>query len=203
MSADTRTQYQRMLDGDEYYGNDPYLLELSAAGRVKVAAFNAVPYGAFEEQIAALHDLVGSVAGPSLIAAPTFMDYGIHVHLGAYVFINAGSTFLDSAPITIGDRSWAGPNCQFLAATHPTHPADRLIPDPDGAVMPFKVINRAAPITIGDDCWIGGGSILLPGVSIGDGTTVGAGSVVTKNLPANVVAAGNPARVLRTQARGA
>ncbi|MBE3047607.1 sugar O-acetyltransferase [Candidatus Bathyarchaeota archaeon] len=109
--------------------------------------------------------------------------------LGKSVYINSNSTFLDTLPITIGDRTLVGPNCAFYSAAHPTDPTLR-----DGTRGP----EYGLPITIGADCWIGGNVVVLPGVTIGRGVTVGAGSVVTKDVPEYTVVVGNPARVLKS-----
>lgn len=122
------------------------------------------------------------------IEAPIMMDYGWNVSLGSNVFIGFNCTFLDTCRITIGDRTLVGPNVSFYSATHPLDPKIR-----QGTRGP----EFGKPITIGKDCWIGGQAIFVPGVTIGDGVTVGAGSVVTKNVPAHTVVAGNPARLIK------
>ncbi len=111
-----------------------------------------------------------------------------HHRLGKEVYINFNCTFLDTCLITIGARTLIGPNCAFFAATHPLDPFLR-----NGIKGP----ELGSPITIGEDCWFGGNVIVCPGVTIGRGSTVGAGSVVTKNVPAFHVVAGNPARIIR------
>jgi maltose O-acetyltransferase len=108
------------------------------------------------------------------------------MHIGARSFINYGAVFLDVATITIGEDVQVGPNVQFLTATHPVEAALRR-----------AKWESAKPITIADNVWLGGGAIILPGISIGENTVVGAGAVVTKDLPANVIAVGTPARVIR------
>jgi maltose O-acetyltransferase len=113
-------------------------------------------------------------------------DYGYQTHVGARTFINFGVVLLDVARITIGDDVQVGPNVQFLTPTHPVEAAPRR-----------AKLEAARPIAVGDNVWLGGGVILCPGVSIGENTVVGAGAVVTRDLPANVVAVGNPARVVR------
>lgn len=104
------------------------------------------------------------------------------------MYINTNSSWVDTCPITIGARTLVGPHCSFYSGTHPVDPFLR-----NGIRGP----ESGAPIVIGEDCWLGGNVIVLPGVTIGRGTTIGAGSVVTKDIPSFVVAAGNPARVLR------
>lgn len=109
--------------------------------------------------------------------------------LGANVFINANSTWIDTCEISLGPRTIVGPNCSFFSGTHPLNPGIR-----NGTRGP----ETGKPIHIGADCWLGGNVIVLPGVNIGNGATVGAGSVVTKDVPPFTVVAGNPARVIRT-----
>ncbi|WP_308259108.1 sugar O-acetyltransferase [Pseudonocardia sp. H11422] len=118
-----------------------------------------------------------------MIRPPLFCDYGYQIHIGARVFVNFGLVALDVATITIGDDVQIGPNVQLLTPTHPVEPEPRR-----------ARFEAARPIAIGDNVWIGGGAIVLPGVSIGADTVVGAGAVVTRDLPAGVVAVGNPAR---------
>lgn len=116
------------------------------------------------------------------------MDYGHNVRLGANVYVNANSTWIDTCTIAVGARTLIGPNCSFFSGTHPLDPAVR-----NGTRGP----ELGKPIVVGEDCWIGGNVIVLAGVTIGNGSTVGAGSVVTKDVPPRVVVVGNPARVLR------
>jgi maltose O-acetyltransferase len=129
---------------------------------------------------------LGSFGEGSEIRPPLYCDYGYQIHIGARTFINYGAVLLDVATITIGDDVQIGPNVQLLTPTHPLDPDARR-----------AKLEAARPITIGHNVWLGGGVIVLPGVSIGENTVVGAGAVVTKDLPANVVAVGNPARVIR------
>ncbi len=122
----------------------------------------------------------------SEIRPPLYCDYGYNLRVGERTFVNFGLVALDVAPITIGDDVQIGPNVQLLTPTHP------LEAEPRRAKW-----ESARPIAIGDNVWLGGGVIVLPGVSIGENTVVGAGAVVTRDLPADVVAVGNPARVVR------
>ncbi|KIW49126.1 hypothetical protein, variant [Exophiala xenobiotica] len=122
------------------------------------------------------------------VFGPIHADYGFNIILGEGAMLNYNSTFVDTCPIIIGARTLMGPNCSFYSGTHPLDPAVRN--GTDGPEL-------GKPINIGDDCWLGGNVIVLPGVTIGRGCTIGAGSVVTKDIPAFHVAAGNPARVLK------
>ncbi|HEX2778183.1 MAG TPA: sugar O-acetyltransferase, partial [Gemmatimonadaceae bacterium] len=130
--------------------------------------------------------LLGRVGRGATIEPPFYCDYGTQVTLGTGVFVNFGAVFLDPAPITIGHEAQIGPDVQLLTADHPLDAAAR-------AAGP----ELARPIVIGARAWLGGGVIVCPGVSIGAGSTIGAGSVVTRDVPAGVIAVGNPCRVIR------
>lgn len=126
-------------------------------------------------------------AGKSLhINTPFHCDYGCNIEVGDFFFANYNLVILDEAKVRFGDHVYIGPNCSFYTAIHPLDPERRN-----------QDIERAEPITIGDNVWFGGNVTVLPGVSIGSNSTIGAGSVVTRDIPSRVVAAGNPCRVLR------
>jgi maltose O-acetyltransferase len=131
--------------------------------------------------------LLGSVGESAEIRPPLYVDCGSHISIGARCFANFGLVALDVAPITIGDDVQIGPNVQLLTPTHPVAPQPRR-----------DKWEAAKPIRVDDNAWLGGGAIVLAGVTIGANTVVGAGAVVTRDLPANVVAVGNPARAVRT-----
>ena len=185
--ADDRSMRERMLAGDPYLADDPELAEQAAAALDLVAAYNATPVREGSTRRRLLEQLLGSVGEGSEIRSPLYVDYGSHLSIGARCFANFGLVALDVAPITIGDDVQIGPNVQLLTPTHPVAPEPRR-----------EKWEAAAPIRIGDNVWLGGGAIVLAGVTIGDNTVVGAGAVVTRDLPANVVAVGNPARVVRS-----
>lgn len=177
-------EYQRMISGAWY---DPSRL---APGRLHAqtlcARYNALLPSETSERTRLLGDLLGFLGECVCVEQPFRCDYGRNIRLGSRTFLNYGCTLLDCAPITFGEHVLCGPNCSFYTAIHPLAPAERLTDR-----------ERAAPITLGDNVWLGGNVTVLPGVTIGANTVVGAGSVVTKDLPANVIAAGNPARILR------
>ncbi|MFF3864790.1 sugar O-acetyltransferase [Micromonospora sp. NPDC001898] len=176
----------RMLAGELYRAEDPEILaDLDRAARLN-EAFNRSSAADPEERLAALRELLGSVGEDAWVRPPFHCDYGWNIHLGPRGFVNFNAVFLDVARITIGADVQMGPNVQLLTATHPVDPEPRR-----------EKWEAAQPITIGDNVWLGGGVIVLAGVSIGDNTVVGAGAVVNRDLPANVVAVGNPARVVR------
>ncbi len=178
---------ERMLAGDLYLADDPQITRRHLAAMDLIAAYNATTAHQHAERSRLLADLLGSVGADTVIRPPFQVDYGSAITMGARCFANFGLVALDVAPITIGDDVQIGPNVQLLTPTHPV--------DPD---LRRDKWEAAEPIAIGDNVWLGGGVIVLPGVSIGSDTVVGAGSVVTKDLPSRVVAVGNPARVVRT-----
>jgi maltose O-acetyltransferase len=185
--GDDRTMTERMRAGELYLADDPEIAEASRRALDLVDAYNATTTRQAPLRRALLEDLLGSLGEETELRPPLQVDYGTNLHVGARCFANFGLIALDVAPITIGDDVQIGPNVQLLT---PTHPID--------ADLRRAKWEAAEPITIGDNVWLGGGVIVCPGVTIGADTVVGAGSVVTKDLPAGVIAVGNPARVIRT-----
>ncbi|MGP9501702.1 sugar O-acetyltransferase [Specibacter sp. AOP5-B1-6] len=183
---DPRTMRERMEAGDLYLAEDAELATASQRAITLAHRYGqlwAEDRDAGEEILA---DLIGSLGEDVEIRPPLFVDYGRYITIGPRTFINYNFTALDVAPITIGADVMIGPGVQLLTPTHPLDPSLRR-----------DKLEAARPITIGDNVWLGGGVIVLPGVSIGDNTVVGAGAVVTRDLPANVVAVGNPARITK------
>ena len=174
-----------MLSGDWYVADG----ELSALmGRAQQLADRYAEVWKIDRTVAhdVLVDLLGSLGEGTVIRPPLSVDYGVHLHVGARTFVNFGLVALDVAEITIGDDVQIGPNVQLLTPVHPVEPDPRRVK-----------LEAARPITIGNNVWLGGGVIVCPGVTIGENTVVGAGAVVIRDLPANVLAVGNPARVVR------
>lgn len=186
IQPDGRTQKERMLAGDLYLADDP---ELERASRRAYRLMKEYEARYAVDRTAAddvLRELLGSVGAGVHIKPPLFVDYGSYISIGARTFANYGLVALDVARITIGEDVQIGPHVQLLTPTHPVDPEPRR-----------AKYEAAKPIVIGNNVWLGGGAIVLPGVTIGDNSVIGAGSVVTKDIPANVVAVGNPARVVR------
>jgi maltose O-acetyltransferase len=184
---DPRTNRQRMLAGDLYVADDP---ESQARHRRAVRLSDEYHRAFVAERPEAqnlLDQLIGSLGEGAFVRPPLFVDYGEHITIGARTFINCNLTALDVAPITIGDDCQLGPSVQLLTPIHPIEPQPRR-----------DKLEGAKPITLGDNVWLGGGVIVCPGVSIGDNSVIGAGSLVTRDIPSNVVAVGNPARVIRS-----
>lgn len=176
---------QRMIAGDRYLADDPELVGARQRATALTAAFNgsAPDKGERRRLLGELFDAFGE---GSEIRPPLHCDYGFLTRIGARVFANFGLFILDAAQVTIGDDVQIGPYVQLLAATHPVEPDLRR-----------GKWELAAPIVIGSNVWLSGGVIVCPGVSIGANSVIGAGAVVTRDVPAGVVAVGTPARVTR------
>ncbi|MEU2610453.1 sugar O-acetyltransferase [Micromonospora sp. NPDC007271] len=181
------TMKERMLAGEPYLADDPEIVaDLDRAARL-TERFNTGPAADPQARLAVLRELLGSLGADTWVRPPFHCDYGWQTHIGPRTFVNFNAVFLDVARITIGADVQIGPNVQLLTATHPIEPEARR-----------AKWESARPITIGDNVWLGGGVIVLAGVTIGENTVVGAGAVVTRDLPPNVVAVGNPARPVRS-----
>jgi maltose O-acetyltransferase len=175
-----------MLAGEPYLADDPELRAARLRAILLMERFNASSVADPVARRALLEELLGSVGEDVDVRPPLYVDYGVHLSIGARTFVNYGLVALDVAAITIGEHVQIATNVQLLAARHPLEPSPRR-----------ALWESSAPITIGDNAWLGGGVIVLPGVTIGRDTVVGAGAVVTRDLPAGVLAVGNPARIVR------
>ena len=182
-----RTEKQKMLAGEMYLANDPQLVAERLRARDCCQALNTLPASAPDAARTAATQALFGASTNAQVTPPFHCDYGTNIALGANVYFNFNCVVLDVAPVTIGDNVMFGPAVQVYTATHP------LDADARRSGREF-----AKPIAIGDDAWIGGGAILCPGVTIGARAVVGAGSVVTRDIPADTFAAGNPCRVIRT-----
>lgn len=185
-AGDPRTNRERMLAGDLYIADDPENERLARRGVELTSAYTEAYRQDPDAAQPILADLLGTLGEQAHLKPPLFVDYGENIHIGARTFVNYNLTALDVATITIGEDCQIGPNVQLLTPTHPVDPQPRR-----------DKLEAAKPIVIGDNVWLGGGVIVCPGVTIGENSVIGAGSVVTKDIPANVVAVGNPARVVR------
>ena len=185
--TDSRTQRERMLAGELYLADDPELEAAAMRAARLTEQYNQTSADDTEDRRSILLELLGGFGAGSVIRPPFFCDYGEHLTIGERTFANVGLVALDVLPITIGDDVQIGPNVQLLTPTHPIEPEPRRAKWEAGK-----------PIAVGDNVWLGGGVIVLPGVTIGENTVVGAGSVVSRDLPAGVVAVGNPAKVIRS-----
>jgi len=190
-----KTEKQKMLAGELYDPGDKELITRWHLAKALTRQYNQADTTNPELLNSILDRLLGSRGENIWITAPFFVDYGENIHIGNGCEINANCVFLDCNTITLGENCGIGPNVQIYAVTHPVNPTERLSKSKDGTFSFWK--SNTAPVTIGNNVWICGGSVILPGVTIGDNTTIGAGSVVTKSIPANCLAVGNPCKVVK------
>ncbi len=173
-----------MLAGELYRADSPELQADQAACHEWLSRYNLSLAATPEERHTLLRERLGFVGGGAVIRPPFHCDYGYNISLGRDAFLNFNCVVLDVVEVTIGDRTQIGPGVQILAADHPRDAAARA-----------SGLEFGRPVRIGRNVWIGGGAIILPGVSIGDDALIGAGSVVTRDVPAGATAFGNPARI--------
>ena len=183
------TEYEKMIASQPYNCMAPELDLLRRETARLYRRFNRSDEE--DEQLALLREIVGELAEGAFICPPLYCTYGRHIHLGQGSYINMGATLLDNAPIRIGAGVMIGPNVQIYTAAHALEADERL-----------QGVETALPVTIEDRVWIGGGAILLPGVTIGREAIVGAGAVVSKDVPAGARVVGNPARILPARVEG-
>ncbi len=182
----TQSEKQKMLAGELFNAFDNELVSERDRAHQLFSELNSVGKSNPEKRHALIEDLFGNCGKDIWVESPFYCDYGYLISVGDNVFINYNCTILDSAKVTIGDNVLLGPGVQLYAATHPIDPAIRA-----------QGLEFSQEIVIEDDVWIGGSVVVCPGVRIGGGSVIGAGSVVTKDIPSGVVAAGNPCKVIK------
>lgn len=180
-----KTEREKMLAGELYDPGDPELVAGRERARDLCWALNATREAEQEERRTILRGLFGAGGDTVWMQPPFFCDYGSHIDLGERVFFNFNCVVLDVCPVRIGSFTLFGPAVQIYTAMHPWDAEQR------------RREEFGAPVEIGSDVWVGGGAIILPGVTIGSRAVIGAGSVVTRSVPDGVFAAGNPCRVIR------
>ena len=187
MSVENQSEMEKMIAGQYYNPADPELMAKRSVAREITQKLQDLPYDNWVGKRNIYRSFFGATGQELFIEQPFICDYGFNIYWGDQVYVNFGCIFLDSAPIHIGCRVLIAPSVQFFTATHP---------------IDYKLRNSGLEygksITIGDDVWLGGGSIINPGVTVGDRSVIGSGSVVTGDIPSDVVAVGNPARILRS-----
>ena len=183
-----KTEMEKCLAGEWYDCHDPFFMNLKSKAHHLLMKYNSLPYEQKTEKHAVLKEMFGSIGANVSVGHSFICDYGCNIHIGDNVTVNTGCTFVDCNKITIGNNVLVAPNVQIYTATHPVEFNERLILTEtlDGC----KYVRRtfALPVMIEDGCWIGGGVIILPSVTIGQKSVIGAGSVVTKDIPANSLA---------------
>lgn len=175
-----RSEMQKMLAGDLYRPSDPEIQSALLESATWIGIYNTAPPG---DRYRLLKTRLGSIGEGSEIRAPFFCDYGFNIHIGTGVFLNFNCVILDVVEVKIGDGTQIGPAVQIYAADHPRDPLTRK------AGLEF-----GRPVSIGRNVWIGGGALIMPGVTIQDDAIIGAGSVVAKDVGAEATVKGNPAR---------
>ena len=187
-NAESMTEKEKMLAGEIYSAVDSQLLKELADAREMIHDFNQLRPSENGKKLELLKGLLGHIADDAIIINQPFRcDYGKQISVGKRFFANFNFTVLDEAPVTIGDDCFIGPNVSIYTACHSTDPVERN-----------SRREWAKPVRIGDNVWIGGSVTILPGVTIGNNVTIGAGSVVTKDIPSNSIAVGNPCKVIKT-----
>lgn len=180
------TEYDKMLRGEIYSAIDPQLRDMLNKCKDDCWEYNQIRPTLLEERSRKIMQILGEADEDTFINQPFYCDYGKHIRVGKRFFANFNWVVLDEAYVTIGDDCFVGPNVSMYTACHSTDPVERNTRQ-----------EWAKPINIGNNVWIGGSTTILPGVTIGDNVTIGAGSVVVKDVPSNVVIAGNPAKIIK------
>jgi maltose O-acetyltransferase len=177
------TEKEKMLAGELYDASDPRIQADHMEALRWMGRYNAAAAEPASERRKLLCELFAAVGDGAVIRPPFHCDYGYNIRIGAGVFLNFNCVILDVVEVSIGDKTQIGPGVQILAADHPRDPATRA-----------SGLEFGRPVRVGANVWIGGGAILLPGVTIGDDALIGAGAVVTRDVPAGATVVGNPAR---------
>ena len=181
------TEREKIHSGDIYQPGDPAIMAEQMVYADLLMVYNTVPHSQMERREALLKQMFAEIGEGCYVEAPFYANWGgHHVHFGKNVYANYGLTLVDDTHIYVGDCTMFGPHVTIATAGHPIDPQLRE-----------KGLQYNMPVRIGRNCWLGAGVIVMPGVTIGDNTVIGAGSIVTRDIPANVVAVGNPCRVLR------
>lgn len=183
------TEKEKMLCGEFYDTRDSKLRTLSNNAKDLMRIYNNLPAENMDLRNQLIRSLFGFCGENIRVNQPIWVDYGCNISLGTNSLINMNCTFLDTGKITIGENTLIGPDVKIYTAVHPILAEERIYTDETGR---SAIRTKTAPVVIGNHVWIGGGVIILPGITIGDNVVIGAGSVVTKSIPANTVAYGNP-----------
>lgn len=186
------TEREKMLAGIPYCSADKELRVQSNKAKALIKEYNNLSAEDMQSRTTILNELFEHCGKDVRVNQPLYVDYGCNISIGDNSFINMNCTLLDTNKIIIGKRTLLAPDVKIYTATHPKRGSERYTKQGEKWVL----TTLAQPVKIGDDVWIGGGAIILPGVTIGNNTIIGAGSVVTKDIPDNVIAVGNPCRII-------
>lgn len=192
-----KTEIQKCLDGETFNTSDPEIQSLIHKARRLTKEYNQTASTDFDKRKKILSELFDRKGSNVNIDTPFYCDYGKHISIGNNVIININCTFVDCNKIEIGNNVLIASNVQMYTATHSVEVSERLVADwNENAKIPY-FRTYALPVKVEDNVWIGGGAIILPGVTIGRNSVIGAGSIVNKSIPENCVAVGNPCRIIR------
>jgi len=180
-----KTEKEKMLSGEFYFANDKELTTERLKAKKLLHRLNVTEYIVNGNARAIVRELMPNAHRKIYIEPPFHCDYGYNIESGENVYFNVNCVVLDTMKVTIGSNVFFGPGAHVYTATHPLDAVQR------------RTLENSKPVTIGNDCWIGGNTVICPGVTIGNGCTIGAGSVVTKDIPDDSLAVGNPAVVIR------
>ena len=183
----SKNEWAKMLSGERYDATHPDFIKKLEYTREKIWLFNSLKPSQIEERKGILKEILGTYHDDMHINQPFRCDYGENIHVGHHFFANFNLTILDEAEVRFGNHVFIGPNVSIYTECHQLEQEER-----------DKGVEWAEPVTIGDSVWIGGNAVILPGVTIGSNVVIGAGSVVTHDVPDNVVVAGNPAKIIKT-----
>lgn len=187
LNASQQRELEKMMSGEMYAASDNHtLLDILAATQEKCFALNQLPPSKEVERNALLREIIGRTGQRFKIISPFFCDYGFNIEIGENFFANTNLVILDEARVTFGDNVFIGPNCAFYTPCHPLDVKSRN-----------QGLQYSLPIKVGNNVWFGGNVCVMPGVTIGDDCVIAGGSVVVKDIPAGVLAAGNPCRPVR------
>lgn len=192
-----KSELEKCLSGELYNCHDEYFIKGKARASELCRLYNATPYSDRAGRRKLLEEMFASIGDNVTVGDGFTCGFGTNISIGSNVSINMNCTFIDCNKIVIGNDTLIASGVHLTTAAHPVELSERLTPNWDPASGEYRWRTYAKPITIGNGCWIGANVVILPGVTIGDGAVIGAGSVVTKDIPPNVVAVGSPCRVLR------
>lgn len=185
-------EVEKKQNGAIYDARDPEIRSQYNRGKDWAKTYNSLPATDAQAKDMILRLILGEVGKNVRINQPFSVDYGYNITVGDNCFINMNCTLLDAGPISIGSNTLLGPDVKIYTSQHPLHGAERFWKEPDGTMA---VKTWTSPVKIGSYTWIGGGTVILPGVTIGDNVVIGAGSVVTESIPDNAIACGNPCKI--------
>lgn len=180
-----KSEKEKMHDGEIYYANDKILIAERTFAKKLLHKLNVTEYLMNGNARQILRQLLPNAHKKIYIEPPFHCDYGYNIYSGENVYFNVNCVILDTMKVEIGNDVFFGPGVQIYTATHPLDAIER------------RIVEFSKPVSIGNDCWIGGNAVICPGVKIGNGCVIGAGTVVTKDIPNNSLAVGNPAKVIR------